>query len=537
MRPILLILFFTGHALTAQHTSELGRFSIEYPKGCTPVTIHVSELDNLGNISRQYLYEDGLIETTDTTHTYNSPGTYTIIQYLGVDIQPKSDTLIFEVFDALPPEYEVLQCSSTGVMISINDDYYDYYQVKFSNTDSIIYQHGDPDPTYDYGQSSGTVQVVGHFNDSFSNCGDQTTSFNLPDQPSVTIDEVELTEGCSASYYLSVSFSSISAYSIYEIQLKQGLQEYETIYTGTISNSIMTFPVIFDVRQPEYCVNIQINNPCSASTEAQQEICETSRIRVQDLAGSYASYSGNRILIHLDSSSSGMVEIHRKSGRSETFGYLTETSADYLDPIPSLSRPFDYLLLRKDTCGHVEDSIMVNAPFIRLIDKDEKENRIYLDEEAPANALGAAVKSVIIYNADSSEVTEMGLVSGTLQLPPGYGSVIRIRTQYSYESAIIYSNELSVTYEYRIHVPNAFTPNGDGLNDQLELFGLPTEAFRILIFDRWGKVIHTATENPVWDGKKGRDLLEEGTYTYQLRFTLENGELKTQVGTFTIIKN
>ena len=56
---------------------------------------------------------------------------------------------------------------------------------------------------------------------------------------------------------------------------------------------------------------------------------------------------------------------------------------------------------------------------------------------------------------------------------------------------------------FSLHVPNAFTPDGDGIND---LF-LPvmrdamTDGYQLLIFDRWGEEIFTTTDTLAgWDG-------------------------------------
>jgi gliding motility-associated-like protein len=66
-----------------------------------------------------------------------------------------------------------------------------------------------------------------------------------------------------------------------------------------------------------------------------------------------------------------------------------------------------------------------------------------------------------------------------------------------------------------IFVPNAFTPNGDGLNDDLRAFvdGFTKEEFTWRIFDRWGHVVFETTDNTEpWDG----GALPHGTYVWTL---------------------
>ncbi len=68
--------------------------------------------------------------------------------------------------------------------------------------------------------------------------------------------------------------------------------------------------------------------------------------------------------------------------------------------------------------------------------------------------------------------------------------------------------------EMLIYVPNAFTPNGDGVNDVFSAQGFRlenSEEFTLYIFDRWGNLIFE-TDNPLyaWDGTRyGREVMQD----------------------------
>lgn len=52
-----------------------------------------------------------------------------------------------------------------------------------------------------------------------------------------------------------------------------------------------------------------------------------------------------------------------------------------------------------------------------------------------------------------------------------------------------------------MYFPNAFTPNGDGVNDSWKPIGIGVDRIRWWIFDRWGLEIYKADdESDVWDG-------------------------------------
>jgi gliding motility-associated-like protein len=68
-----------------------------------------------------------------------------------------------------------------------------------------------------------------------------------------------------------------------------------------------------------------------------------------------------------------------------------------------------------------------------------------------------------------------------------------------------------------LNIPNAFTPNGDGMNDVFYIRGLP-EYSRLIVFERSGKeVFQSDNYQNDWDGKNLNGvILESGTYWYVL---------------------
>ncbi len=84
------------------------------------------------------------------------------------------------------------------------------------------------------------------------------------------------------------------------------------------------------------------------------------------------------------------------------------------------------------------------------------------------------------------------------------------------------STLIRVSQEYPVYIPNAFSPNGDGLNDSFFVFAGPavSEVKMFRIFDRWGDLLYEASGFPPndpkygWDGfYRGRNV-GVGFYTY-----------------------
>ncbi len=89
----------------------------------------------------------------------------------------------------------------------------------------------------------------------------------------------------------------------------------------------------------------------------------------------------------------------------------------------------------------------------------------------------------------------------------------------------------------RIHVPSAFSPNGDGINDDFFVTQNGIELINIKIFSRWGaKVFEESQPDFTWDGKfNGKDL-PEGVYVWVVEAVGFNGRKFPMKGTLTLIR-
>ena len=101
------------------------------------------------------------------------------------------------------------------------------------------------------------------------------------------------------------------------------------------------------------------------------------------------------------------------------------------------------------------------------------------------------------------------------------------------------SNIATVLGEFGIYVPNAFTPDGDGINDGFfpNGFGITQDDYTFMIFNRWGEVIYESykTFEP-WDGTYKGKLVQNGVYVWKLKFKDINGKSHNRIGHVTIVK-
>jgi gliding motility-associated-like protein len=93
----------------------------------------------------------------------------------------------------------------------------------------------------------------------------------------------------------------------------------------------------------------------------------------------------------------------------------------------------------------------------------------------------------------------------------------------------------------RIQMPNAFTPNGDGLNDRFRpVLACALEDYRFSVFNRWGQVVFSSTDPAGgWDGTLAGKAQEKGAYLWTLEaIVLDRGRSGVQSlsGSVTLLR-
>lgn len=94
--------------------------------------------------------------------------------------------------------------------------------------------------------------------------------------------------------------------------------------------------------------------------------------------------------------------------------------------------------------------------------------------------------------------------------------------------------------EFQFMIPNVFTPNGDGINDQFSLIncGVSSEDFQLSIFNRFGvEVFQTKAIGIEWDGRIQGKEASPGVYYYVIRLKDFNGEDIEYNGTVTLLRD
>lgn len=86
-------------------------------------------------------------------------------------------------------------------------------------------------------------------------------------------------------------------------------------------------------------------------------------------------------------------------------------------------------------------------------------------------------------------------------------------------------------------MPNAFSPNGDGVNDEWKVAYRSLLEFNCWIFDRQGHQIYNLTSpDQGWDGKIGNKTVESGVFYYVIEAVGADGKKYKKSGDINVVK-
>ncbi|UCS94789.1 gliding motility-associated C-terminal domain-containing protein [Echinicola marina] len=118
-----------------------------------------------------------------------------------------------------------------------------------------------------------------------------------------------------------------------------------------------------------------------------------------------------------------------------------------------------------------------------------------------------------------------------------YEVTLRVHNIYGCSSA--FTNTIEVEdNSSSIKIPNAFSPNGDGLNDYFMPKFKNISEFELSIFNTWGELIYhqNNADEKGWDGSYKGAILPPGNYVYKVQFSDLENKVFEEGGIFTLIR-
>jgi gliding motility-associated-like protein len=150
-------------------------------------------------------------------------------------------------------------------------------------------------------------------------------------------------------------------------------------------------------------------------------------------------------------------------------------------------------------------------------------------------SLGLAINSWSWYFATNDHFSTFQNPKYIFDIAGTYPVALVISNKWNCKDTIV--KPVVIGEDFSIYVPNAFTPNGDGVNDTFQPKGHGIVYYDLTVFDRWGeKLFHTNDFFKGWDGIFKGELSKNDTYVWQIAVKGASGKSKSLKGIVTLIK-
>jgi gliding motility-associated-like protein len=121
-------------------------------------------------------------------------------------------------------------------------------------------------------------------------------------------------------------------------------------------------------------------------------------------------------------------------------------------------------------------------------------------------------------------------------LSPGLYHITLVSTN-AYGCKDTSNSVLEVRLPEDLYVPNAFTPNGDAVNDYFTVAQRNITSFQIYIYDRWGEQVFRSNDvNFTWDGNFRGQPVKQDVYVWVIKAAGYHGKPYEMNGTVTVVR-
>jgi len=292
-----------------------------------------------------------------------------------------------------------------------------------------------------------------------------------------------------------------------------------SVQAGTGQGTTIYNVTVYDIACPQYTINhsfkINVNKAPVPNLSVPNYQCEpyctiyNSKIKDQTELVSYTFNGGN--IVYGDSMniclSSGIYTVDVTSiglnGCKEVFTY-----PNMLTIYPKPSANFNW---SPDKPNTVSDNNVTFSPI------NPNNNSTWFWELA-ANTTTTDKNPTVMYENEGK-----------------YPITFMVTSEYGCKDTL--TKVLEVKDEFILWTPNAFTPNGDGLNDIFTSKGLGIKKYEMFIFDRWGnQIFHTDDIYKGWDGTYKGTMCSDDVFIYRI-VVIDNKSAKhTKTGHVTLLK-
>ena len=383
--------------------------------------------------------------------------------------------------------------------------------------------------------------------------------------------------GCDSLVNISLTFNDVVSFDLFQTLCEgESLEINGTVYDENNPDGSQVFPG-GSVAGCDSILNVSLSFLPTAEFTLSQTLAsggsieingtvynETNPSGVEVLANQAANGCDSIVIIDLEfvieeivfqsaaiaptceGDTNGQIIINEIEGGNGTYLLAVNNTTPFtLDNLPFILQnlpPGSYELRLSDTNGleTTTELLVPNATPILLELGDDQE--VNLGEDIALDASTNIFPTEIIWSPDT-------FLSCTDCLDP---TIEQPTESTSYSLTIIDDNGCSATDNIsvllrknrKVYIPNAFSPNGDGTNDEFTVFADNNVAIihSLRLFDRWGNQVYENTgflPNDLtlgWDGRYKGEEMDSAVFTYFTEVEFLDGAVVLFKGSVTLVK-
>ncbi|MEZ4775620.1 MAG: PKD domain-containing protein [Bacteroidia bacterium] len=547
-------------------------FTVDYESGCPPIaaTFHATGSGLRGIATWRWNFGDGSAATSlkdSVVHAYTQAGTYlvtlTAIDSLGCEVVISKPNLINVLGDIVPSPIRIHA-------VSVVSD--EQVEVKFAphdDDDFKSYTVYREDPALGYIP----VYTTDYINDTiFIDKGLQTTQNSYCYKVAVTNycgseSSLSLTNShCTIdvlatpipgeiviSWNMYKGWPSVEQYEIYRVN---SYNKLDITFLGIVPGTVNRFSDPVETCFSDYAYRIKATGelPVQESWSDTTMAVNWSGVVGRSPEVLRATVENNRdVLVEWkEIDLPGAVIIHlqkaERGGAFQTIAALSPDDEKFLDQNVEVAfESYAYRISAQDSCGNNTPISNIGKTVVVAAEKNSQgagSNKLSWNSYKEWRQ-GVANYRIEVYNDSAGKWDLVAIVDGTdttytddnTTLPQGLYCYRIWAIEKGGNQVMSLSNEVCLDVEFILYAPNAFTPNGDQVNDIFVLKGSRIETYNLQIFSRWGmKVFETNNIEDGWDGRYNGKDVGEGVYVFIARGIAYNGRPYLVKGSITLLR-
>lgn len=321
-----------------------------------------------------------------------------------------------------------------------------------------------------------------------------------------------------------------------------------------------TVEIFFCDSSKEYTNYMEILGPPHANLGPDTSICENQYYALFGGAATSFLWSSGDTTPTISATNPGKywVRLSNKCGESSDTVFINN-----IWPAPQVQLPNDTLLCIPDSLmlqvhydsSHTvnwmdtihSDSLWVKSPGIYYVEVENKhhckagDQIIIQYEQTPIPNLGQdtsiCVGQAITFNGNypGDYLWSTGEVSDVITVMNSGDYMVEVTNKCGIGFDTVHVDVLAC--EQKIAIPNAFSPNGDGINDKFIPYSDHVYFYKFQIFNRWGQLIfETSKPMEAWDGNFNGKAAPQGVYSWRVEYKDYYNEKYVKYGMLVLLR-